>query len=110
MKTIRLTRIANARKYTIIDKYGNQDGDIPVIRSGISNRRFSDQELRYICTERCEEKTLGCIVNCPTDDLGCISNCLREDTLCIEGNLTNVDPNFHKTTNQGVLDLPLFYF
>ena len=26
MKTIRLTRIANARKYTIIDKNGNQDG------------------------------------------------------------------------------------
>ena len=46
---------------------------------------FSDQELRYICTDQCEAKTLNCIVNCSSDDTTCISDCLREDTLCIEG-------------------------
>ena len=45
---------------------------------------FSDPTLRDICTQRCEDETLECILQCSSDDASCVSNCLREDTKCIE--------------------------
>ena len=91
MRTTRLIRTANARKYQTNGDQNWGVGGWYSVQMGIFWCKmtwwFSDQELRYICTDQCETKTLNCIVNCPSDDTNCISDCLREDTLCIEGKL-----------------------
>ena len=45
---------------------------------------FSVPDLNVICTDRCEETALECIVECVTD-VNCISACLRDETKCING-------------------------
>lgn len=47
-------------------------------------------ELNSICTVRCEESHLSCILGCGSD-MNCVTECTRDITKCIQGEF-NVFP------------------
>ena len=46
---------------------------------------FRVVDLNEICTEKCEENQLQCILNCLSNDPACLSQCIREETECTNG-------------------------
>ena len=41
-------------------------------------------ELNMICTDKCEDDQLECIIECESD-VNCVSQCIRDGTKCIQG-------------------------